>query len=221
MNQAQFYCRSIKRLCNSSPLLPVEYQQVEYLENSGEEYITTFIRPYQTLITELRFSLSANPDYTKMWLFGTRGTSGSFWSTNYFAELLSATRLYVPNGLYETNVDITLASGENTLYYTSGEIALNGSVISDKTTAYHYQTNRGINLWSRPSYYINGNPSSIEIASAGLRIHEVRFTYDGNLVGYMHPCYRKSDNKPGMYDLVTNTFFTNAGTGEFTVGNNI
>lgn len=30
-------------------------------------------------------------------------------------------------------------------------------------------------------------------------------------------CIRKSDNKPGMYDKVTQTFFTNQGTGEFTV----
>ena len=32
------------------------------------------------------------------------------------------------------------------------------------------------------------------------------------------PCYRKSDNKPGMYDLVTNTFYTNIGTGDFIIG---
>ena len=31
------------------------------------------------------------------------------------------------------------------------------------------------------------------------------------------PCVRKSDNKPGMYDTVSKTFYTNAGTGEFIV----
>lgn len=30
-------------------------------------------------------------------------------------------------------------------------------------------------------------------------------------------CIRKSDNKPGMYDKVSQTFLTNQGTGEFTV----
>lgn len=38
------------------------------------------------------------------------------------------------------------------------------------------------------------------------------------LVRYFVPCYRKSDNKPGMYDLVTDSFFTNRGTGEFDYG---
>ena len=35
---------------------------------------------------------------------------------------------------------------------------------------------------------------------------------------YFIPCYRKSDSEPGMYDLVSKMFFTNAGTGEFLVG---
>jgi hypothetical protein len=40
----------------------------------------------------------------------------------------------------------------------------------------------------------------------------------GELLHHFVPCYRKSDNKGGLYDLVTATFFTNAGTGEFLYG---
>ena len=36
-----------------------------------------------------------------------------------------------------------------------------------------------------------------------------------NLLRDMIPCYRKSDNVIGMYDKVSNTFLTNAGTGTF------
>lgn len=32
------------------------------------------------------------------------------------------------------------------------------------------------------------------------------------------PCYRKSDNKPGMYETVTKTFYVNNGSGEFICG---
>lgn len=35
------------------------------------------------------------------------------------------------------------------------------------------------------------------------------------------PCYRKSDMKPGMYDTVTGTFYTNQGSGEFILGPSI
>lgn len=44
---------------------------------------------------------------------------------------------------------------------------------------------------------------------------------DGNLLRDMIPCYRKSDNVIGMFDLVSQTFFTNAGTGVFTVGEDV
>ena len=45
---------------------------------------------------------------------------------------------------------------------------------------------------------------------------------DGNLVRDLVPCYRKSDNVAGMFDKVTNTFYSNAGTtGAFTVGPNV
>ena len=36
----------------------------------------------------------------------------------------------------------------------------------------------------------------------------------------LYPVYRKSDNKPGMYDIVNNAFYINQGTGEFIVGPN-
>lgn len=44
---------------------------------------------------------------------------------------------------------------------------------------------------------------------------------DNNLLRDMIPCYRKSDNVIGMFDLVSQTFFTNAGTGVFTVGEDV
>ena len=34
------------------------------------------------------------------------------------------------------------------------------------------------------------------------------------------PCYRKSDNVVGLYDIIADEFKTNAGTGSFTKGNN-
>lgn len=38
---------------------------------------------------------------------------------------------------------------------------------------------------------------------------------DNILLGHYVPCYRVSDNIVGMYDLVTESFYTNVGTGAF------
>lgn len=42
---------------------------------------------------------------------------------------------------------------------------------------------------------------------------------DNNIVvRHFIPVVRNSDDKPGMYDLVNDVFYTNQGTGEFTWG---
>ena len=43
----------------------------------------------------------------------------------------------------------------------------------------------------------------------------------GDVVCHLIPCYRKSDDVIGMYDIVSNQFLTNAGTGAFTKGANV
>ena len=44
---------------------------------------------------------------------------------------------------------------------------------------------------------------------------------NGEEIVSLVPCYRKSDNVIGAYDTVTDTFYTNAGTGTFTKGNDV
>lgn len=44
------------------------------------------------------------------------------------------------------------------------------------------------------------------------------FTADGAKEAEFVPCYRKSDGEIGMYDTVSKTFYTNAGTGTFLKG---
>lgn len=51
----------------------------------------------------------------------------------------------------------------------------------------------------------------------GIKIYNASSMLIGNFI----PCYRKSDNVIGMYDLVGNKFYTNQGSGAFTKGANI
>jgi hypothetical protein len=51
---------------------------------------------------------------------------------------------------------------------------------------------------------------------AKMRLKTVKYTGSSNFE--LVPCYRKSDLKPGLYDIINNTFLTNTGTQEFSVG---
>ena len=50
-------------------------------------------------------------------------------------------------------------------------------------------------------------------------IYSAKILDGSNEIRNFVPCYRKSDNKAGLYDLVNNEFYTNQGTGDFITGN--
>lgn len=52
------------------------------------------------------------------------------------------------------------------------------------------------------------------------KIYSTKVYDDNILIRDLVPCYRKSDNVIGMFDLVNNVFYTNAGSGTFLKGNN-
>lgn len=46
----------------------------------------------------------------------------------------------------------------------------------------------------------------------------IMYGQNGKEIAHFIPCYRKSDNVAGMYDIVRKQFFVNQGSGSFTVG---
>lgn len=74
---------------------------------------------------------------------------------------------------------------------------------------------------SRPLYLLAMNyPSDLLPACANLYYCKI-YNPSGELVGDLVPCYRKSDNEPGVWDKVGKRFLPNSGTGTFTVGANV
>lgn len=53
------------------------------------------------------------------------------------------------------------------------------------------------------------------------KIYSVLLDKDGTIVANLVPCYRKSDGEIGLFDLVSEQFFVNNGTGEFTKGSDV
>ena len=53
------------------------------------------------------------------------------------------------------------------------------------------------------------------------RLYSCTICENSNYCRNFIPCYRKSDNKLGLYDLVEGKFYTNQGTGDFERGKDI
>lgn len=71
-------------------------------------------------------------------------------------------------------------------------------------------TGRGYGIFGRIS-------NAGDIQSRPSKIFYFKLFKGTNILRNFIPVIRKRDNKPGMYDTVTKSFFVNQGTGEFTV----
>ena len=182
-------------------ILPEQYQQVEYIESTGTQYINTNYTPVE--------NDDINIEKVKKTGTGCLFSAGN--STNQLILLASSSTNYYWKYFAAGNATAFFTeelSNFSTISIANGSISINNVVKASSTYAGTVDTT--IQLFRR----VNGE--SYATASIG------RFTItNGNKTKLdLIPCYRISDNEVGMYDLVSNTFYTNAGTGTFNKGNN-
>ena len=194
--------------------LPEAYQEVSCLICDGGQYIDTGFYP-NTIKTKVEIGImSQNKDVTQG-VFGARNNdlAADDTSCNMFALSSGNLRLDWVNG----DTGTTFAFALNTYYdisCTRGRATVNSTVMTGTNTASVNTTGTFLigNFYNDDVLYSNGFKGKIFYA----RLYD-----EDTLIRDLVPCYRKADDKPGMYDLVNNVFYTNAGTGEFTVGGDI
>lgn len=205
----------------ATPILPAEYQQVKYLESSYTQYIDTLYTPTTNnlrIVTKLnvlregnsndRFFGSQNASTCSPLSWFTSGHGGS----KPLGLIAAGTSYYLGqvNTSYNTIYDIDVTANNGSLTGNYCGYALNAS--------YNGSVRNNLSIYIFGSN-VNSPQAGRDRCYARFYKFEIYSNDEQKFNGI--PCYRKSDNKPGMYDLVSNTFFTNAGTGEFTVGNNV
>ena len=184
--------------------LPNEYQQIEYIQFNGNEYFDTGIVPTNHMI-EVKYDFLTF-DHTEF-IFGNSNSNGyySFSSNNY-----SSNYVYGTNGT-EIRTGTRLL-GINTLIYNDEE----GSVkINDAVLGTDY------NIISSSNLLIGRSKQTNEMLTGKIYFIKITNKSINTIVKYLIPVYRKSDKTIGMYDLISDIFYTNQGSGAFSKGNNI
>lgn len=192
------------RIKNNLPArLPSEYQEVEYIEGTGSQYIDTGLKmasgysiEAEIGINSTKIAFGASNNYNSTNNLGIEINSGFLWTrdTKYaFTSLIS-------RGKYELKVDFS-----DTVRYqvSSIDISLNAS---------YYNLNY---------YLFSCNENNVSSWNGGGIIWSFKIKNGNELIRNYVPCYRKSDNVVGLYDLVNNVFYTNAGSGTFLMGNEV
>lgn len=200
--------------------LPREYQEVEYLKSSGAQYIDTELFLTQDASINIRFFVDSG---TKFSIFGSRRDSalrniGLAGAEMYplYADFGEYTKYRASHFDHYTSGDVYDASISRILRKIYNVTKGEQKAINTKACSEQFTTPGSVFIFNQRNGYASDGLNGGVIACV---INDT--TGSRNLI----PCYRKSDHKPGMYDLCgsicsrTNSpFYINAGTGEFLVG---
>ena len=190
--------------------LPVGYTQVEYIESTGTQYIDTGIN---INTTTSRYETKISPSLVSgtIAIFGTRNSSSANQSSMNMFIIDGTFRLDWLYGAMGNSVKNISSNTEYTISITRGLATINNV---------NYVSGENTSIDSSYTFYIGNlnNAGSVYSKEFSGKIYYSKLYNNNILVFDGVPCYRKSDNEIGMYDLVSNTFFTNAGKGTFTAG---
>ena len=179
--------------------IPATYQQIEYLQStSGQVAIDTGIKG--EFVCELDMSFTSN---------GYRQLMGvNLYSNNYFG-ITASDNLEIGGfslqalGTTRSNI-VYLHNSENEMLQVDEETNSRG---------------RDGSFGTNDSMKILTAISSVDSYLCIGKIYRCKiYTADGKLARDMYPVYRVSDNEPGMFDTVTETFLSKIGSSNFIVG---
>ena len=197
--------------------LPAGYQEVEYLQSSGTQYINTGLSiPYgdNTWGTQFEITFMMLSD-------ATHAVGGIVHSTTILLGLpavLSNRALYVYSSQNVSGAPTPVVNTKYTalLNNSSHQLIINNSVIGTYKTSSTVNDTADVYLFGAHNTYGSGSVTQC----GSTRIYEYKRTINstGVVEQYLIPCYRIQDNVAGMYDLASGSFLTNAGSGTFVVG---
>lgn len=177
--------------------LPSGYQEVEYIESSTSGY------PYiNTQVNGNNINLKILTKYESLTslqgcIFSARENASagiSFWNDGY-----------TQFGNSSSNIAGT-TSGKHIV-----ELSKNGLYFDNTKLSF----SAGTSLVN--SDLIIFKPYNDQREFRGKIYYFIVYDND-NIIRYMVPCYKKENNIVGMYDIVNNIFYTNAGSGNFIAG---
>lgn len=182
--------------------LPSEYQQVEYLESSGDCWIDTLSYLSGDSKVEIKGYLS---NLTSTSLIGYNP---------YF--VITSTSSYIRFRYNSRSIDTAINKHSLHEIVFDRNIVYVDEVKKAEFVYSAFETNRTALLFARRAQ--NG---AVEEAQPNARVYYCRIYDDDVLVRNFIPCYRKLDKEIGLFDTVSKRFFTNSGTGTFIKGGEI
>lgn len=193
--------------------LPSEYQEVEYIESTGTQYIDTGIKAKGTIGFEVSFFSNdkfsgSYPGYGSVFGGRTASTKNEIQVTTYTTNDTPTGTFRYANSSHQAYINL---KEKNIISYLDNEYIVNGALIEISRSTFDSNQNMTI-------FAVNNGGTITQYGK--VKLYYLKLYDDNILVRNYIPCLRLSDGEIGLYDTVSNTFFTNKGTGVFKTSEN-
>ena len=204
--------------------LPAGYKRCEYIEGTGTQFIDLGSIPIgEKSGFRIRLNITkgtgANafggcvPNNRNFAYFGLRDGKSCFFTSNY-SPLTATPVANFGRTLYGTDIEYAYKYDNVRSLFS---IQTNGIEIGTSRT--FTMPNSSFALFSFKDARGIIRSAAEEVAKMKLMLFEV---FSGeNIQAKLLPCIRLEDQSAGMYDIVSDTFFGNVGTGLFIAGNTV
>lgn len=222
----KLYGQSVQQLL--VPILPSEYQQVEYIKSTRTQYLDTGYVPKKNTRIELDLKFDGTFSYgltspASSTIFGVRDyvdsekTTMARFAVNFGGASNQHSELYIwtySDGSIITQHQSTtdMVKTRNKLIVGQGKFSYGGQEMTIPTA--DYDNIESVLLFG--SKTVSG--TTTYFASYDMYCYGCQFYEDDILIKDFKPCYRKSDGQIGMYDMVEGVFITNTDTDVFVKG---
>lgn len=180
-------------------LLPDGYTELSYIQSSGTQYIDTGIAPSSTLKVVTTFTVN-DDGWNNYSIFG------SAWSeSGFMVDALSGGKIVFYSKGYGRQVSANVGS-PNTIECSQSEFVVNGTSYQMTGTGTE-STNNIFIFWVGNQAYTDNR--------GRMKLYSFQMYDNGTLVRDFVPCISDS-GAIGLYDIVEEQFYSNAGTGVFT-----
>ena len=205
--------------------VPSIYEQLSYLESTGTQYIDSGLKMNDIFGCDIKYQSTgkANSSFGLDGIFGCNGaltSDGSnvdlklWFGYGQYGNCINAMFRNKSGKSYKvpiTSFDEYYATIHHIQWKTDGTVWYNGENVHQLDGPYN--TTKNYNIFV---FCANPGETTANKFYSKTRMYYLKFcAQDGALLRDFVPCKRISDGVLGMYDVVSDTFFTNKGTGTF------
>ena len=184
---------------------PDGYKELSYIESNGGEYINTGVSVDATnykFVVDCEILGSSETN----WLLNGSNTSGAY----FYMGQYSGTYYYGCGGSTDRNTGISVVSGRHTFTLDAANKKFTVSGVLDITATVANVTAAGRLLL----FGFSGSP----IRTIRQKLYRSQIYQGETLMCDFVPCMNMSNLQAGLFDLVSQRFFGNDGTGGFIAG---